>query len=336
MDAQGETRFQDGATRGEFLKLGLLGGAAAAGFLGPLAELASAAPAGADAATGTISTWSPDTRPDALSSEKWWDSAFEKANPGRQGQAAHRPVRQGQREAEGRPEDRDRARHALGLHRPAGLLRPERPDRQGQRHHREDRQEALPAGCDQQHHDEGQHLLGAVRRLPVLHLLPQGRLQEARPQAADDARRAAREHQGDAQPAGSVRLHAHEPERQRHVQPEDRDVDARRVLLRQAGQARARPPADDRGLGLLQGSSARTRPRARWPRATSTRASCSSTARSRTCSRRRASRPTSSRTRSRTSAPSCTRASRAPAARRSTSTASTSRRRRRTPRAPRR
>lgn len=82
MDAQGETRFQDGATRGEFLKLGLLGGAAAAGFLGPLAELASAAPAGADAVTGTISTWSPDTRPDALSSEKWWDSAFMKANPG--------------------------------------------------------------------------------------------------------------------------------------------------------------------------------------------------------------------------------------------------------------
>ena len=58
MDAQGETRFQDGATRGEFLKLGLLGGAAAAGFLGPLAELASAAPSAADAVTGTIHTFS--------------------------------------------------------------------------------------------------------------------------------------------------------------------------------------------------------------------------------------------------------------------------------------
>jgi ABC-type glycerol-3-phosphate transport system substrate-binding protein len=78
----GEARIVEGATRGEFLKLGLLGGAAAAGFLGPLADLAGAAPAAAGAATGTISTWSPDTRPDALSSEKWWGSAFTKANPG--------------------------------------------------------------------------------------------------------------------------------------------------------------------------------------------------------------------------------------------------------------
>jgi multiple sugar transport system substrate-binding protein len=32
--------------------------------------------------TGTVETWSPDTRDDALASEKWWDEAFAKANPG--------------------------------------------------------------------------------------------------------------------------------------------------------------------------------------------------------------------------------------------------------------
>ncbi len=37
------------------------------------------APAGA---TGTIETWSPDTRDDAIASEKWWDEAFMQANPG--------------------------------------------------------------------------------------------------------------------------------------------------------------------------------------------------------------------------------------------------------------
>ncbi|MBI1880000.1 MAG: extracellular solute-binding protein [Chloroflexi bacterium] len=34
------------------------------------------------AVTGTVETWSPDTRDDALASEKWWDEAFMKANPG--------------------------------------------------------------------------------------------------------------------------------------------------------------------------------------------------------------------------------------------------------------
>src|SRR5262245_13392771 len=77
-----DARFPEGATRREFVKLGLIGGAAAAGALGPLAGLASAAGSAADAATGTVVTWSPDTRPDALKSEKWWDSAFIKANPG--------------------------------------------------------------------------------------------------------------------------------------------------------------------------------------------------------------------------------------------------------------
>jgi hypothetical protein len=67
MHDRGDAGIVEGATRGEFLKLGLLGGAAAAGFLGPLADLADAAPAAAGAVTGTISTWSPDTRPEALS-----------------------------------------------------------------------------------------------------------------------------------------------------------------------------------------------------------------------------------------------------------------------------
>jgi ABC-type glycerol-3-phosphate transport system substrate-binding protein len=82
MSDQSDARFLDGATRREFMKLGLLGGAAATGVLGPLAGLASAAPSRRDAATGTVVTWSPDTRPDALKSEKWWDAAFTKANPG--------------------------------------------------------------------------------------------------------------------------------------------------------------------------------------------------------------------------------------------------------------
>jgi ABC-type glycerol-3-phosphate transport system substrate-binding protein len=69
-------------TRRELLKYGLAGGAAlaTAGYAGRYAGWASAAPL-IDAATGTIVTWSPDTRPDALTSEKWWDAAFQKANP---------------------------------------------------------------------------------------------------------------------------------------------------------------------------------------------------------------------------------------------------------------
>ena len=68
-------------TRRELLKYGLAGGAAlaSAGYAGRVADWASAAPL-IDAATGTIITWSPDTRPDALTSEKWWDAAFTKAN----------------------------------------------------------------------------------------------------------------------------------------------------------------------------------------------------------------------------------------------------------------
>jgi ABC-type glycerol-3-phosphate transport system substrate-binding protein len=81
MSEYSDARFLEGATRREFVKLGLLGGAAAAGYLGPLSGLASAASTARDAASGTIVTWSPDTRPDALKSEKWWDAAFMKANP---------------------------------------------------------------------------------------------------------------------------------------------------------------------------------------------------------------------------------------------------------------
>ena len=53
-------------TRRELLKYGLAGGAAlaSAGYAGRVADWASAAPL-IDAATGTIITWSPDTRPDA-------------------------------------------------------------------------------------------------------------------------------------------------------------------------------------------------------------------------------------------------------------------------------
>ena len=62
-------------TRRELLLRGGLAGAVLAAP-GLLAGAASAA------ASGTIETWSPDTRPDALKSEKWWDDAFMKANPG--------------------------------------------------------------------------------------------------------------------------------------------------------------------------------------------------------------------------------------------------------------
>src|SRR5438093_1387563 len=62
-------------TRRELLKRGGLVGALLAAP-GLLAEAAAAA------ASGTITTWSPDTRPDALKSEKWWDEAFMKANSG--------------------------------------------------------------------------------------------------------------------------------------------------------------------------------------------------------------------------------------------------------------
>lgn len=37
---------------------------------------------GGSSQSGTVETWSPDTRDDALASEKWWDEAFAAANPG--------------------------------------------------------------------------------------------------------------------------------------------------------------------------------------------------------------------------------------------------------------
>src|SRR3954452_8674941 len=63
-------------TRRELLKRAGVAGALVAA---PGAVLAGAASA---ASSGTIETWSPDTRPDALKSEKWWDEAFMKANSG--------------------------------------------------------------------------------------------------------------------------------------------------------------------------------------------------------------------------------------------------------------
>src|SRR3954469_23018696 len=67
-------------SRRDLIKYGLAGGAAlaTAGYAARFADLAWAGP---EAATGTVETWSPDTRPDALASEKWWDQAFMKANP---------------------------------------------------------------------------------------------------------------------------------------------------------------------------------------------------------------------------------------------------------------
>jgi multiple sugar transport system substrate-binding protein len=67
-------------SRREFLKYGLVAGGTLAGA-GTLTGFRFARVA-AGGATGTITTWSPDTRPDALASEKWWDAAFMKANPG--------------------------------------------------------------------------------------------------------------------------------------------------------------------------------------------------------------------------------------------------------------
>src|SRR5579864_7340155 len=69
-------------TREDLLNYGLAGGAAlVAGNLarpGWLQGLASAA----STPTGTLTTWSPDTRPDAIASEKWLDTAFSAANKG--------------------------------------------------------------------------------------------------------------------------------------------------------------------------------------------------------------------------------------------------------------
>ena len=81
MANDGADAFSRELSRLDLIKYGLAGGAALAttGYAGRLADLAWAAP---EAATGTIQTWSPDTRPDALTSEKWWDQAFMKANPG--------------------------------------------------------------------------------------------------------------------------------------------------------------------------------------------------------------------------------------------------------------
>jgi len=72
--------IHDGLSRRDLLKYGLAAGGALAapGVLGGFRF----APTTTDAVTGTITTWSPDTRPDALASEKWWDAAFVKANPG--------------------------------------------------------------------------------------------------------------------------------------------------------------------------------------------------------------------------------------------------------------
>ncbi|MDA1128943.1 MAG: extracellular solute-binding protein [Chloroflexi bacterium] len=75
-------------SRRDFVKATALGGGAIvlAACAAPAApEAAAPAPTSAPAATGmtgTVETWSPDTRDDALASEKWWDEAFMKANPG--------------------------------------------------------------------------------------------------------------------------------------------------------------------------------------------------------------------------------------------------------------
>ncbi len=74
-------------SRRDLLRYGALGTAAAA--LGPWAATRAYSrgnllfQAGSPGAlTGTLESWTPDTRDDALAAEKWWGDAFRAANPG--------------------------------------------------------------------------------------------------------------------------------------------------------------------------------------------------------------------------------------------------------------
>src|SRR5688572_19734832 len=74
-------------SRRDFLRYGAVGGAVAA--LGPAAVHASSRQHRAlgrrvyqQGLTGTLESWTPDTRDDALAAEKWWGEAFVAANPG--------------------------------------------------------------------------------------------------------------------------------------------------------------------------------------------------------------------------------------------------------------
>src|SRR5579862_8490112 len=69
-------------TRGRLLKYGAAGGATLVAGNLPGAGWLDAVAASAATVTGTLTTWSPDTRPDAITSEKWLDSAFTAAYPG--------------------------------------------------------------------------------------------------------------------------------------------------------------------------------------------------------------------------------------------------------------
>jgi ABC-type glycerol-3-phosphate transport system substrate-binding protein len=81
MPDYGGDPFSRELSRRDLVKYGLAGSVAlaTAGYADRFGSVASAA---LEAASGTVVTWSPDTRPDALTSEKWWDAAFIKANPG--------------------------------------------------------------------------------------------------------------------------------------------------------------------------------------------------------------------------------------------------------------
>ena len=75
--------FDRRISRRDLLKYGAAAGAAAALAPGAMARASggglaqSAAPL-----TGTLESWTPDTRPDALASEQWWGQEFTKKNPG--------------------------------------------------------------------------------------------------------------------------------------------------------------------------------------------------------------------------------------------------------------
>ena len=68
-------------SRRTVLKAGALGGMAAA--MSPLAAYGRGrAFLQGEALTGTLESWTPDTRDDALAAEKWWGDQFKAANPG--------------------------------------------------------------------------------------------------------------------------------------------------------------------------------------------------------------------------------------------------------------
>jgi multiple sugar transport system substrate-binding protein len=68
-------------SRRTLLKAGALGGVAAA--MSPLAARGRGrAFLQGEALTGTLESWTPDTRDDALAAEKWWGEQFVAANPG--------------------------------------------------------------------------------------------------------------------------------------------------------------------------------------------------------------------------------------------------------------